>query len=233
MKKFFWVCWLAGISMGSSFGIALADDNKNAQAKPAEQIPIHKDWFNVKYDDVRENTIIKAKDDFGPGSAARTSDDDNLKLAINATVPGKTFDAKTPITVTVSFARQAGILQQGSKDALFGTQQQDEFKPYHGNQLWLLKDCTDVLLVLPSGQKLHVNPSTVSYKTVQSQGFMGEKYAWETVTVTGGLDLLQSLQNGAKVALCDVTFVFVKDQISQARSLMAVLQDLGSAPAKK
>ena len=200
---------------------------------PTVKIDLHTDWFNVKYDDVRENTIIKPKDDLGPGAPARTSASDNLKIGIAATVPGKSFDPNNPVAIVVSFNRMAGLMQKANQDSLFGTKQEDDYKPFSGNQVQQLDKCADVLLVLPSGQKIQVKPGAVSYKTIKNEGFMGEKYIWESLSISGGMELLDQLQDGAKVALCDTTFAMVKDQISEVRSIQSLVKGLAPKPASK
>ena len=218
----------------SSFAAKVQADGDATLPKPTPtvKIDLHTDWFNVKYDDVRENTVIKPKDDLGPGSPTRTNDDDNMKMGISATVPGKTFDPKNDVAVVISFNRMAGMMKKGDRDMLLGTQKQDEWAPFHGNQVLLSGDCKDVLVVLPSGKKIQVKADAISYKTSNSEGFMGEKYQWETVSIAGGLDLLNQLQDGAKVALCDITFTLVKDQISQVRSVQAIINGLAPKTSK-
>ena len=226
MKLLNYGCFVLLMALSSWGARAKADGGATLpKPTPTLQIDLHKDWFNVKFDDVRENTVIKPKDDFGPGAPSRTNDDDNMKMGISVTFPGKVFDPKNGAAVVISFNRMAGMMKQGDKDLLLGTQKQDEWAPFHGNQLLLTEQCSDVLLVLPSGQKIQVKAEAIAHKTTNSQGFMGEKYAWETLSISGGLDLLNALQDGAKVALCDVTFTLVKDQISQVRSILAVIND--------
>jgi len=189
-------------------------------------IRLHEDWFSIRYDEVRDASYIKTKDNFGPGEGLKTSDD-IFKVSISAIVNGKTFDPKTPIKVSFSFSRMAGIKTQ-SQDYIFGANREDVWKPYHGNQLFILNDCKDVLFILSSGEKIQVMETDISYKPTNSSGFMGEQYQWETLTIKCNLDLLEKLKDGAKGALCDESFQFNKDTLSQIRTILSLLDDLRS-----
>jgi len=81
---------LAVFIFGASPHGAKAQPNNNlpVQNLPLVEAPVHPDWFEVKYDDVRESTIIRTKDYFGPGNGINGFDNNEVfKVSFSARVP--------------------------------------------------------------------------------------------------------------------------------------------------
>lgn len=224
---------LMGVILIGVSGMVYADTNTTAsQPTPTPKIDLHTDWFNLKYDDVRDVTYIKTKDGFGPGESLKNNSEDNIKFSISASFAGKTFDSRTPVIINIAFSRMAGMKQK-SKDILFGANGEDLWKPMHGNELFTLNNCEDVLFVLPTNDEVQFKSTKLSYKTVNSSGFMGEQYQWEVLTIKTDLNFLEKLQDGAKASFCETSIQFNKDTISQVRSLIAFMDKLSQGEATK
>jgi hypothetical protein len=195
-----------------------------ATPTPSIDIDLHKEWFKARYDSVNGNTIFVTKDNYGPGQLVKNPDGDIIKLSFGATIPGTIFDINSPMTVTLSINRMAG-------GAIKGAVGNEDWIPMRGTKVQVWETCASIILYPLNGEKIQMDPTKVDYVLSTTIGAGGEKFEWETLTVTGDLKILTQLQWGGKIAVCDSVMTLQKDQLSQIWSLLARLNAMGPMQA--
>lgn len=184
-------------------------------------VPLHGDWFKIQYDDIKNLSVVSSKTDdpFGPGNPERSTDGDGIKIDLMAGMEGKVFYGNSFFQAFLTVSRMAGVGDE------------DNYKPFNNQGLFLFSDVTQVYFLLPSGERILISDDDLSVSKQKSTGLIGDHYIWERMKITLDWDQLNQLRNGAKIAIGTVEFELHRDSISQIQSVIMIIED--QAPKDK
>lgn len=203
------------------------DEPMKMKDEPTVQVPLHKDWFTLEYNEVSNETILRTKEEFGPGNPPANDAGDAMKMDISGVVEGKTLESATGITALLYFHRMAGVANDS--DGLLFKGHDKEFKPVDqdSKRVLVFEGVDQVYFLTPSGKRFVVEgEDNVLHRTKRSEGFLREHYLWETVVVGLSWSELNRLKNGGKVSIGNRIIRLGPDQVSLIQTFIAIVEGL-------